>query len=76
MATNPNLVNATAGQRLAARAVDSVPLLVLVLVALLVPGRLPLLLCAAGAAATWPGSGSGKQPADRLQVTGSWGCEP
>ncbi|MER1995519.1 MAG: RDD family protein [Arthrobacter sp.] len=49
MATNPNLVNATAGQRLAARAVDSVPLLVLVLVALLVPGQLPLLLCAAGA---------------------------
>ncbi|MER2133529.1 MAG: RDD family protein [Arthrobacter sp.] len=50
MATNPNLVNATAGQRLAARALDSVPLLALVLVALLVPGGLPLLLCAAGAA--------------------------
>ena len=50
MATNPNLVNATAGQRLAARAVDSVPLLALAAVALLVPGQLPLLLCAAGAA--------------------------
>lgn len=71
MVTNPNLVNATAGQRLAARAVDSVPLLVLVLVAVLVPGQPALLLCAAGAAGylawlwLWE-AGSGQTPGNRV----------
>ena len=71
MATNPNLVNATAGQRLAARALDSVPLLALVLVALLVPGQLPFLLCAAGAAGylawiwLWEAA-SGQTPGNRV----------
>ena len=71
MATNPNLVNATAGQRLAARAVDSVPLLVLALVALAAPGRLALILCAGAAAAyflwlwLWE-AGSGQTPGNRL----------
>ncbi|UPO77686.1 RDD family protein [Arthrobacter sp. Helios] len=71
MATNPNLVNATAGQRLAARAVDSVPLLVLALVVLSIPGRLALILCAVGAAAyllwlwLWE-AGSGQTPGNRL----------
>ena len=71
MTTNPNLVNAGAGQRLAARAVDSVPLLVLALTVLLVPGRLPLVLCAAAAAAylawTWLWEAhSGQTPGNRL----------
>ncbi|GAA1922213.1 hypothetical protein GCM10009688_29050 [Arthrobacter gandavensis] len=71
MVTNPNLVNATAGQRLAARAVDSVPLVVLALVAVLVPGRLAVGLCAAGAAAylawTWLWeAGSGQTPGNRV----------
>ncbi|MGW9402396.1 RDD family protein [Arthrobacter sp. NPDC055585] len=71
MAANPNLVNATAGQRLAARAVDSVPLLALVLVALLVPGQLALLLCAVGAAGylawTWLWeAASGQTPGNRV----------
>ncbi len=71
MAANPNLVNATAGQRLAARAVDSVPLLALVLVALLVPGQLSLLLCATGAAGylawiwLWE-AGRGQTPGNRV----------
>lgn len=71
MATNPNLVNATAGQRLAARVVDSVPLLVLVLVALSIPGQLTLILCAVGAAGyllwlwLWE-AGSGQTPGNRL----------
>lgn len=71
MATNPNLVNATAGQRLAARAVDSVPLLVLVLLALMIPGHLALAVCAAAAAAyllwilLWE-AGSGQTPGNRL----------
>lgn len=71
MATNPNLVNATAGQRLAARALDSVPLLAVVLVALLVPGQLSLLLCAAGAAGylawiwLWEAA-SGQTPGNRV----------
>lgn len=71
MVTNPNLVNATAGQRLAARAVDSVPLLVLVLVAVLVPGQPALLLCAAGAVGylawlwLWE-AGSGQTPGNRV----------
>ncbi|MBD8043027.1 RDD family protein [Arthrobacter sp. Sa2BUA2] len=71
MATNPNLVNATAGQRLAARAVDSVPLLVLALVVLRVPGQLALIFCGVGAAAyllwTWLWeAGSGQTPGNRL----------
>uniref|UniRef100_UPI00289AB5E4 RDD family protein n=1 Tax=Arthrobacter sp. TaxID=1667 RepID=UPI00289AB5E4 len=71
MATNPNLVNATAGQRLAARAVDSVPLLVLALVVLSVPDQLPVILCAVAAAAyllwlwLWE-AGSGQTPGNRL----------
>lgn len=71
MATNPNLVNATAGQRLAARAVDSIPLLVLALVVLLVPGRPALIVCAAAAAGylawlwLWE-AGKAQTPGNRL----------
>ena len=69
--TNPNLVNATAGQRLAARAVDSVPLVVLALVAVLVPGQPALLVCAAGAAGYlawiwWWEAASGQTPGNRV----------
>ncbi|MBF4992948.1 RDD family protein [Arthrobacter gandavensis] len=71
MVTNPNLVNATAGQRLAARAVDSVPLVVLVLVAALVPGQPALFLSAAAAAGylawTWLWEArSGQTPGNRV----------